>query len=611
MSLWDKVFGGGGQKVPALSDSRFSSFLRGWAYELRSSAAPAEALLDETAERFFEHFPDAFDEPTANQLLVELTAWTERFFAEQKAAEASWVDLTANDRLSLAFKVLRERGFVAREDAGISIQDGWAEIGLHQRRHHKGAVFFHQQDIFDAIGGKPLLLAFGTFAERPNAPSAQTVGQAVIDALVEQGFSPSWSGEATERIALALFPWQKRRWTRPPQVSPSPGQALTCEPLSQAQRHSPEALHQNAHAFTQRVTAVRSSAGFNVALSEAFEALWTKHGGVRGQFCHVGDPHTFVRAGEQTEVGVCNALLNLEAAAADALRRRARRIGIKKERQATVRAAPWPRALWTPGGAPGQVSLIVVSASPLSEFAADASPVDLAEWSPFVEVTEHFQWVYRDRETDPERFANLEAAARLAHEKTSLGPSQEILEQLRCAQFGALVHAEVPDPSDLSYLQFGWAVARWLLERADGAVLDTHSGRWWSRDELVKWEAGGWPTGRRFLLERELRFVHGVDGPNWVIGTQGLAKFGRPDFLCSLPAERLVGDSKPGTASIPAWVPESLDGLASKLALGASLQTGDLHHFGSQTLVVEPCRPGVNAPHDTPEHVLILALTTK
>jgi hypothetical protein len=60
--------------------------------------------------------------------------------------------------------------------------------------------------------------------------------------------------------------------------------------------------------------AVRSSAGFHVQLAQAFQDLWNKHGGVRGQLCHVGPPHTFVRAGEQTEMGVRNAFLNLESA---------------------------------------------------------------------------------------------------------------------------------------------------------------------------------------------------------------------------------------------------------------------------------------------------------
>lgn len=606
MSLWGKVFGGRTDKVPSLSDERLSSFLRGWAYELRSSTAPTNELLEETAERFFEHFPNTFDGPTAKQLLVELTAWTERFIAEERVAEASWSALTGNDRLSAAFEALRERDLIAREDAGVSIQDGWAEVGLQQRRQHRGAVFFHQQDVLDALRGKPLLLAFGAFEERPDAPSAETIGQEVIGALTEQGFSPSWSGDARERISLAPFPWQKRRWTDPPATQPSLGQALVPAPLTEAQRQTPEALLQSPSEFIQPVTAVRSSTGFNVSLSEAFEELWKKHGGARGQLCHVGDPHTFVRAGEQTELGVCNALLNLEPAAAAAVRRRARCVVIEEERLAAVRAVPWQRPLWKAGGGPGRVSLIVVSDAPLSELAGDASPVDLFEWSPYAEVPESFQCAYRDRETDPERFSNLEATARLAREHTTTGPGMALLERLRCARYGALVRGEVADPQDLSYLQFGWAVARWLLLHADGAVLDTHAGHWWTRDELIGWERGGWPTGRRFILQRELLITQGIDGENCVLGTQGLTKFGRPELVCPVPAERVDREGKFATASIPAWAPVAFEEFAAKLALGASFHEGEVLNWGTLAFVVEPCRPGVNVPKDAPEEALVL-----
>ncbi|MDP1918217.1 MAG: hypothetical protein Q8L14_18375 [Myxococcales bacterium] len=111
--------------------------------------------------------------------------------------------------------------------------------------------------------------------------------------------------------------------------------------------HTPAALRpENAAAFTERVTTVRSSAGFNVALTDRFEALWKKHGGVRGQLCHVGPPHTFVRAGEQTVLGVRNAFLNLEPIEASSLRRPARGYVIAKERSAAVRSTPWARQHW-------------------------------------------------------------------------------------------------------------------------------------------------------------------------------------------------------------------------------------------------------------------------
>ena len=607
MSFWKRLFGDRGGKAPSLSDPGFSSFLLGWECELRSSATPIEELVDELPERFFEHFPDTFDEPTTKRLLVELSAWTERFVAEEKTNEESWSTATGNDRLTAAFEMLRERDLVALEDAGVSIQDGWGGVGLRQRRQHRGAVFFHQQDVLDAIRGDELLLAFGAFEERPGAPSSEAIGQEVMEALTAHGLSPSWSGDASERIRLKPFPWQKRRWTPSPDVSSNIRPGPTFVRLDKQELLTPHALRpEKAGAFSQRVTAVRSSSGFNVRLSDAFRDLWKQHGGARGQLCHIGPPHVFVPAGEQTELGVRNAYLNLDPAEAAAVRRRARGIVIAEKRKSVVRATPWSRSLWAPGGGPGRVGLIVVSDAPLSQLARDESPVDLSEWSPYAEMPDQFSWVYQDRQTQPERFFNLLEAARAAHLHTTTGPSQAVLDQVERARYGAFIQCEVPDPADLGYLQFGWAVARWLLERGDGAVLDTHAGRWWTRDELAGWEAGGWPTGRRFLVQRELTFTSGIAEGKWVLGTEGLRKFGRPELLCSLIPERLDTSTGLDTASIPAWGPEALEFFATRLALGAQLRPGEELTFGTMEFAVEPYEAGVNAPAGAPEESIVL-----
>ncbi len=607
MSFWKRVFGGRVEKAPSLSDQEFSPFLLGWACELRSSTSPTQALLEEMPERFFEHFPDALDQPTAERLLAELAAWTERFVADEKTSEQSWSAATGNDRLTAAFEALRERDLVALEDAGVSIQDGWGSVGLQQRRRHRGAVFFHQQDVLDALRGEELLLAFGAFEERPGAPSSETIGQEVVETLAAHGLSPSWSGDARERIRLAPFAWQKRRWTPSPEVNPVPAPISRAAPLEEEKRHTPEALRaENAGSFTQRVTAVRSSAGFSVRLADAFEALWKKHGGARGQLCHVGPPHVFVPAGEQTDLGVRNAYLNLEPAEASVVRRRARSAVISKERSSGVRAVAWGRSQWTPGGGPGRVGLIVVSESPLATLAGDDSPVDWSEWSPYSEVPDSFRVVYRDRQADPERFSSLATAARLAGQHTTTGPGPAVLDRLERARYGAMVQGEVADPSDLGYLQFGWAVARWLLERGDGAVLDTNASRWWTRDDLVGWEAGGWPTGRRFLLQRELQFTSGASGDTWLLGTQGMTKFGRPELLVPLRPERLDATPKFATATIPGWAPEALEQFATTQALGARFRAGEVLQFGTVKLVVEECRPGINAPAGVTEGTLVL-----
>ncbi|MDP1918218.1 MAG: hypothetical protein Q8L14_18380 [Myxococcales bacterium] len=109
--------------------------------------------------------------------------------------------------------------------------------------------------------------------------------------------------------------------------------------------------------------------------------------------------------------------------------------------------------------------------------AHDDSPVDWPEWCPVLDVPETFTWVYRDRTTDASHFTGLETAAGLAREHTTIGPSDDAVERLHRAQFGAFIQGEVLDPADLGYLQVGWAIARWLLQHGDGMVMDAESGR--------------------------------------------------------------------------------------------------------------------------------------
>jgi hypothetical protein len=195
-------------------------------------------------------------------LLEELYAWTERRVVQLRAEEQSWVTPSHSDRLSAAFEALRASQLIALEGAGVSIQDGWARVGSDQRRAHRGAVFFHQQDVLGALRGDGLLLAFGAFDERPHAPSNEAIGRELFDTLATHGLTPSWSGDARERIELAPFVWQKRRWTTAPEVVLTTAPEWTVSPIGPEKLVVPEALRaENAAAFAERVTAVRSSAG--------------------------------------------------------------------------------------------------------------------------------------------------------------------------------------------------------------------------------------------------------------------------------------------------------------------------------------------------------------
>jgi hypothetical protein len=154
---------------------------------------------------------------------------------------------------------------------------------------------------------------------------------------------------------------------------------------------------------------------------------------------------------------------------------------------------------------------------------------------------------------------------------------------LERSQFGAFIQCEVSDARDLSHLQFGWAVAHWLLQ-GEGAVFDTLSLQWVTRAQLSLWEAGDWPTGRRFQLDREVSISVLPNEGQCLIITAGLEKFGRSDFHLRVPLKS--GDA------IPGWAEETVRHFATQLALGAPQDDGAPLRHGSMVFTFEAARAG-------------------
>src|SRR4030095_3226574 len=133
-------------------ESEVEQFLIDWELEIRAGYTPADEILDQLPERAGDFFPQ---QPPGVQraLLVRLLEHTQGVIASEQSSEQGWDDLTHNDRISAAFDELRKAGVVAIECAGLTIQDGWGYVGLERSPRDRGAVFFHQQDVIDAIDG--------------------------------------------------------------------------------------------------------------------------------------------------------------------------------------------------------------------------------------------------------------------------------------------------------------------------------------------------------------------------------------------------------------------------------------------------------------------------
>ncbi|MEI8256209.1 MAG: hypothetical protein WCJ30_11110 [Deltaproteobacteria bacterium] len=220
---------------------------------------------------------------------------------------------------------------------GLSIQDGWARVGLAATSQHHGAVFFHRGDVIDALEGLPLLLAFDVCGAEPGDERARVaLGTQVAEHLAAFGLHVTWSGDACDRVALAPFPWQRRRWTRTP-TRPAPSPQMWTRAPRQPNLFAPtaEALAPYAH----QVRAYRTCHGFDVLLATLHRGAWRLLGGERGQPGHEGPPHTFVRAGELTTMIPRDALTNLDPVEAAALRSDA--MGRKPSPAATAPNRSW------------------------------------------------------------------------------------------------------------------------------------------------------------------------------------------------------------------------------------------------------------------------------
>jgi hypothetical protein len=197
----------------------------------------------------------------------------------------------------------------------MTIQDGWARVGVHAAPSHRGAVFLHQEDVIDGIDGLGLRLAFGTFEPDPaeNDAASLALGQEVVSALEAHGVLSEWSGSVRDRIRVLPFEWRKRRWTLAPAFERAPVTG-SAKPSLWNRRDSAQELRKRfvEGGFSTVVRARRTTDGFDLPLSRKLRSAWRSLGSTEpGHVCHLGLPHTFVRWREYTTLAAQSALDNL------------------------------------------------------------------------------------------------------------------------------------------------------------------------------------------------------------------------------------------------------------------------------------------------------------
>jgi hypothetical protein len=170
------------------------------------------ASKDEIIESALDYWEDPHD---FDALQVYVIQYTREALAAHCETQKSWPQETDCDRLDFAFLVLEEEhGIVARQNFSCCLTDGhseiWAEIRQVQaQRPVQGYVFYHEQDTENVAQHGELFLAYGAVGDGEEAQVA--VAQRVVAALLEAGFTVSWSGSAKERIVVKGLDWKKRR----------------------------------------------------------------------------------------------------------------------------------------------------------------------------------------------------------------------------------------------------------------------------------------------------------------------------------------------------------------------------------------------------------------
>jgi hypothetical protein len=154
-------------------------------------------------------------EPTP-ALLEDLTAQVRAGLAARAREEATWRGRTANDRLDSAFADLDARGIVTAQALGSTLQEGASLIDdrcADRDDAARGSVFYHRQDLEDALEGEGLSLAFIAYGPETDAAA---IGREIVHVLTHHGLSVTWSGSPKQRIQIDPFVWQKRRATQAP-----------------------------------------------------------------------------------------------------------------------------------------------------------------------------------------------------------------------------------------------------------------------------------------------------------------------------------------------------------------------------------------------------------
>jgi hypothetical protein len=146
-----------------------------------------------------------------------------------------------------------------------------------------------------------------------------------------------------------------------------------------------------------------------------------------------------------------------------------------------------------------------------------------------------------------------------------------------------VIDIDVDDPIDLSHLQLAWAVASSIARAGTVTVLDVHAATWHAGSDVA-----ALPPDRPLVIQHEISITAETEpspGFGHAVHTRGMIKFGRPDLIAGVPADRIRETG------------QILNHLARMLATGAVIEPGERFRVdGRRTLMAAPYEPGGPTP---------------
>ncbi len=157
------------------------------------------------------------------------------------------------------------------------------------------------------------------------------------------------------------------------------------------------------------------------------------------------------------------------------------------------------------------------------------------------------------------------------------------VDQVDAASCCYSITVEVDDPTDLTHLQLACAIATKLAVAGSCATLDAYACNWLPRSAVASL-----PPDRPFIGQREVSLIAETaptPGFGYPVHTRGMIKFGRPDLLAGVSADRIEDTGR------------ILNHFARMLAEGHILVPGQQSRFdGHRTLAVITYTPDAVVP---------------